>query len=65
MKSRIKEDDTSVPYFYNGYYYFTRMEKGKNYPLYTRRKEFIDAPEELLFDCNEMANGQSFSKWEV
>ncbi len=60
MKSRIKEDDTSVPYFYNGYYYFTRMEKGKNYPLYTRRKEFIDAPEELLFDCNEMANGQSF-----
>ena len=60
MKSRIKEDDTSVPYFYNGYYYFTRMEKGKNYPLYTRRKEFIDAPEELLFDCNEMANGQAF-----
>src|SRR5690606_1418881 len=38
MKSRIKEDDSSVPYFYNGYYYHTRFEKGKDYPIYVRRK---------------------------
>ena len=38
MKSRIKEDDESVPYFYNGYYYITRFEKGKDYPIYARKK---------------------------
>ena len=35
MKSRIKEDDESVPYLYNGYYYITRFETGKNYPIYS------------------------------
>lgn len=38
MKSRIKEDDQSVPYLYNGYYYITRHEKGKDYPIYSRKK---------------------------
>ena len=60
MKSRIKEDDSSVPYKYNGYWYVTRYEKGKDYPIYTRKKESLDAKEELLFDCNEMAKGHSF-----
>jgi oligopeptidase B len=55
MKSRIKEDDESVPYLYNGYYYCTRFEKGKDYPIHTRRKGSIDATEEIMFDCNEMA----------
>ena len=43
MKARIKEDDTSVPYFYNGYYYITRFEKGKDYPIYARKKGSLDA----------------------
>ena len=55
MKARIKEDDESVPYLYNGYYYITRFEKGKDYPIHSRKKGSLDAKEEILFDCNEMA----------
>lgn len=60
MKSRIKEDDASVPYKYNGYWYVVKYEKGKDYPIYTRRKESIEADEELLFDCNKMAEGHAY-----
>lgn len=60
MKSRIKEDDQSVPYKFNGYYYITRTEKGKNYPIYARKKESLTASEEILFDCNQMAEGYSY-----
>ncbi|MFN7775353.1 S9 family peptidase [Flavobacterium sp.] len=60
MKRRIKEDDSSVPYFYNGYYYITRFEKGGDYPIYTRRQGSMEAPERLLFDANEMAKGHSY-----
>lgn len=60
MKSRIKEDDSSVPYFYNGYYYITRFEKGKDYPIFSRKKESLEAEEEIMFDCNVMAEGQSY-----
>ena len=60
MKSRIKEDDSSVPYKFNGYWYITRYEKGKDYPIYTRKKESLTATEELLFDCNKMAKGHSY-----
>ncbi len=62
MKARIKEDDNSVPYFYNGYFYITRFEKGKDYPIYTRKKGSLEAPEEIMFDCNEMAKGHSYFK---
>ena len=62
MKARIKEDDTSVPYKYNGYWYITKYEKGKDYPIYTRKKDSLDNPDELLFDCNKMAEGESFFK---
>lgn len=62
MKARIKEDDSSVPYKYNGYWYITKFEKGKDYPIYTRKKESLDQPEELLFDCNKMAEGHSYFK---
>ncbi|WP_411767462.1 S9 family peptidase [Winogradskyella sp. A3E31] len=62
MKARIKEDDASVPYKYNGYWYITRFEKGKDYPVYTRKKDSLDNPEELLFDCNKMAEGHSYFK---
>ncbi len=60
MKSRIKEDDESVPYFYNGYYYITRYEKGKDYPIYSRKKGSLEATEEIMFDCNEMAKDHSY-----
>ena len=60
MKSRIKEDDTTVPYKFNGYWYITRYEKGKDYPIYIRKKENLEAQEELLFDCNIMADGYSY-----
>ena len=60
MKGRIKEDDASVPYFYNGYWYITRFETGKDYPIYTRKKGSMEAPEEIMFDCNEMAEGESY-----
>lgn len=60
MKSRIKEDDQSVPYLYNGYYYITRYEKGQDYPIYSRKKGSLDSKEEILFNCNEMAKGYTF-----
>ncbi len=60
MKSRIKEDDQSVPYFYNGYYYITRFEKGKDYPIYARKKGSLEAAEEIMFDCNEYAKGHTY-----
>nr|WP_232827484.1 S9 family peptidase [Winogradskyella aurantiaca] len=62
MKARIKEDDNSVPYKYNGYWYITRFETGKDYPIYTRKKESLDAVEEILFDCNIMAKDHSYFK---
>ena len=60
MKARIKEDDSSVPYFYNGYWYISRFESGKEYPIYTRKKASLDAEEEVIFDCNEMAEGHQY-----
>lgn len=60
MKGRIKEDDESVPYKYNGYYYIRRFEKGKNYPIISRKKGSLSAPEEIMFDCNAMAEGYSY-----
>lgn len=60
MKSRIKEDDTSVPYKFNGYWYITKYEKGQDYPIYSRKKETLEAPEEILFNCNDMAKGLAF-----
>ena len=60
MKSRIKEDDSSVPYKQNGYWYVSRFETGKEYPIYSRHKGSLDAPEEIMFNCNEMAEGHEF-----
>ncbi len=59
MKARIKEDDQSVPYFYNGYHYQTRYEKGNEYPIYERWKE-KSQEKELLFNVNKMAEGHDF-----
>src|SRR6056300_1466643 len=60
LKARIKEEDNSVPYFYNDYWYITRYEKGKQYPIYTRKKDSLTAAEEILFDCNVMAEGYDY-----
>ena len=62
MKSRIKEDDQSVPYLYNGYYYITRFETGSDYPIYSRKKGTLSAIEEIMFNCNELASGHKFFK---
>ncbi|MDQ8013095.1 MAG: S9 family peptidase [Flavobacterium nitrogenifigens] len=62
MKGRIKEDDSSVPYFYNGYFYITRFETGQDYPIFARKKGSLSAEEEILFDCNEMAKGHAYFK---
>ncbi|WP_197037252.1 S9 family peptidase [Flavobacterium sp. ZB4P23] len=60
MKARIKEDDQSVPYLYNGYYYITRFETGKDYPIYSRKKGSLTATEEILFNCNDLAKDHSY-----
>jgi oligopeptidase B len=60
MKGRIKEDDESVPYKANGYFYITRYEIGGQYPIYARKKETLEANEELMFNVNEMAKGHEY-----
>ena len=62
MKTRIKEDDQSVPYLYNGYYYITRFETGSDYPIYSRKKGSLSANEEIMFNCNELAKGHKYFK---
>lgn len=62
MKGRIKEDDSSVPYFYNGYYYITRFETGQDYPIFSRKKGSLSADEEIMFNCNQMAKGHAYFK---
>ncbi|RXD07644.1 S9 family peptidase [Sphingomonas sp. UV9] len=66
--SHIKQDDSSVPYAKNGYYYGSRFETGANYPILERRKGSPTAPVETLFDQPAMAKGHSFfslSDWAV
>ncbi|WP_448520054.1 S9 family peptidase [Rhodoflexus sp.] len=60
MKSRIKEQDESVPYFLRGYHYITRYEQGGEYPIYTRKKETLEAAEEIMLNVNEMAKGYAY-----
>jgi len=60
IKGRIKQTDESVPYKKNGYYFITRYEEGKEYPIYSRKKETLEAPEEIMLDVNIMAEGHDF-----
>ncbi len=60
IKGRIKEDDSSTPYFQNGYWYYSRYETGKEYPIYCRKKDSLESTEEILIDCNEKAKEHSF-----
>ena len=57
---RIKKDDASVPYFNNGYWYYTRYEEGKEYPIYCRKKESLDNTEQIMLDANKRAEGHEY-----
>ncbi len=57
---RIKKEDESVPYFDNGYYYYSRNEKNKEYAIYCRKKDSLNNPEEVLLDENELAEGYDY-----
>lgn len=60
IKKKIKEDDQSVPYFLNGYWYLTKYQKNKNYPIYLRRKSDLNSKDQILFDCNLLAEGYEY-----
>ncbi len=60
MLGRIKQTDLSVPSRRGGYYYYSRTDEGRQYPIQCRRKGSMDAPEEVLLDANELAQGQAF-----
>jgi oligopeptidase B len=60
MLSHIKQTDTNVPYRWGNYFYYSRTEEGKQYPIFCRKKGSLDAPEEVVIDENELAKGQKF-----
>jgi oligopeptidase B len=60
ITGRIKQDDASVPYRLRGYWYYSRYETGKDYPVVARRKGDMQAPEEILLDENAMAEGHAY-----
>jgi len=60
MLSHIKQTDTNVPYRWGNYFYYSRTEEGKQYPIYCRKSGSVDAPEEIILDQNELAKGQKF-----
>ena len=57
---RIKKDDETVPYIDNGFYYYTRYEEGKEYPIHCRKKGDLEAEEEIMIDVNEWAEGHDY-----
>ncbi len=68
MLSRIKETDESVPYLHRGWWYYTREVEGLQYPIYCRRQGWMEAPEEVMLDVNELAKGKAYTGvdfWEV
>ena len=60
IKGRIKKDDSTVPARLNGYWYYARFEKGKEYPIHCRRKGSRENPEEIILDVNELAKGHAY-----
>jgi oligopeptidase B len=60
IKGRIKKNDATVPYRLDGYWYYTRYEKGKEYPVHCRKKGALDAPEQVMLDTNELAKGEPY-----
>ncbi|HEX7502143.1 MAG TPA: S9 family peptidase [Acidobacteriota bacterium] len=60
MVGRVQQTDMSVPYFQNGYWYYTRFEKGKDYPVYCRKKKSLRGSEQVMLDGNRMAAGEKY-----
>ncbi|MGK7912899.1 MAG: S9 family peptidase [Synechococcus sp.] len=60
MLSRVKEDDSRAPMKHGEYYYYSRIEKGKNYSYYCRKKDSLEAAEEIYFDVNAEAEGRGY-----
>lgn len=60
LKNRIDPDDSSVPALDNGYYYYKRYEDGLEYPIHCRRQGSVEAPEEIMLDVNQIAEGHDF-----
>ena len=60
MLGRIKEDDTTVPYRRGNHFYYSRTEKGKQYPILCRKHGSLEAPEEITLDLNRLAEGHAF-----
>ena len=60
IKGRIKQTDMSVPYKENGYFYLTRYEEGKEYPIHSRKKENLEASEEIMLNVNDLAKGHEY-----
>jgi oligopeptidase B len=60
MLARIQETDLSVPYREGAYFYYSRTEEGKQYPILCRKKESLEAPEEVTLDLNALAEGRRF-----
>ncbi len=57
---RIKKDDESVPYKFNGYYYITKFKKENEYPIYSRKKENLEADEEIMLNVNKLAKNYDY-----
>ena len=60
IKGRIKQTDLSVPYRHDDYFYYDRQEDGKDYSIYCRKKQSLDAPEEIMLDANQVAEGHEY-----
>jgi len=60
MVDRIKKDGASVPYFKNGYWYYTKFEKGKEYAIHCRKKDNLEAKEEVMLNVNDLAEGHGY-----
>ncbi len=60
IRGRIKQTDLSVPYKLDDYFYYTRFEEGKEYPLYCRKLRTLEADEELILDVNVVAEGHEY-----
>jgi oligopeptidase B len=68
MKGRVRQNDQSVPYRQGGYFYYTRLVEGKDYPIYARKHGSLNAPEEILLDGNALAEGKPFFQvmgWQI
>ncbi|MFO0284350.1 MAG: S9 family peptidase [Acidobacteriota bacterium] len=61
MLGRIKQTDLGVPFRRGSYFYYSRTEEGKQYPIQCRKKGSLEAPEEVLLDLNEIGKGQKFA----